>query len=188
MSKGWSISRERVVEKDDVEVVPDFEIINFEGDVSVIDEGDSKVTVTIGETGQFKGKVIDFTFGSTGNVSNKWLNVASSVPSNEVPLIMPQDGNLLGITFANEDDDVDQDVEIYVNGVLKFTWELRNKRWAWKTDINLGTPLLQGERVSVFMRRYNGGTGDPTSQNPIVEVFFNLTSNYANEGGGQTGV
>ena len=190
MTRRWSTTRERAVQQDDSDIVSDAEVVNFEGDVTVTDEGDGKVTVTVGETGQFKGKLIDFTFGSGGNASDKYMNTSSNgnVPSNEAPLIMPQDGVLVALTFINSDDNVDQDIEVYTNGILVFTWGIRNKRWAWKTDLSGMVTTLQGDRISIFSRKYSLGTGDPTVQNPILEVFFQLTSNYENEGGGQTGV
>lgn len=138
--------------------------------------------------GAISGKLADFLFHTSGNTSNKWLGLGSgSTPSNTLPLIIPQDGQLLWLTFSNEDNNVDIDVEIYVNGTIIQTWEVRNKRTGWKTDF-VPMNVSQGDRVSCFLRRYNGGTGDNTAQDPAVEVFFQFTEDNSDEGGTQHGV
>lgn len=179
----------RSIELDDNTVVDDFDIINFEGDVTVTNDGDQKGTVVIGETGQYTGKLLDLVYSNTGNAADKWMNLGNgTLGSNVLPLVMPQNGFLTGLTWINEDDNVDTNVQIYVNGVLLYTWEVRNKRWGWTTNIGGFFNVLQGDRISVFLDRFSSGTGDDTPQDPQLEVFFVMTSNFTNEGGGQYGV
>lgn len=181
------------IQKDDVDIEKYLKKINFEGDAIVTDNGDGKATVSIGETGQFTGKIIDFGFFSSGNTSNKWLAFTNgSTSTDTLPFIMPQDACLTGLTFSNQDDNVDIDIEIYKNGITDvdkvFTWEIRNKRTAWKTINPGGTCFLQGDRVHVYARKFDGGTGDQTAQDPVLEIFFLLTSNVISEGGTVNGV
>lgn len=134
------------------------------------------------------GSVIPFVFSSSGNTADKWLEyTSSSAPSNEVPLLVPQNADIKGFTFSNKDDDVDIDVEIYCNGTLVYTWEVRNKRTYYETGISAGS-LLQGDRLSVFFKRYSGGTGDDTAQTPILTVLIKFTAEAAGSGGTQHGV
>ena len=153
------------------------------------DGGDGKATITIGETGQFTGKLIDFLFISSGNTSDKWLGIGNgSTASNTLPLIMPQECELTALTFSNQDDNVDMDIQVFINGSLHYTWEMRNKRTAWKTDISGAGTIAQGARVSLFMKKFTGGTDDQTAQDPVVAVFFVYTDDNDGEGGTQNGV
>jgi hypothetical protein len=160
-------------------------IINFDGDVAVTEDGTGKVTVTVGTGGVVKGKLYDFSFNNVGKTSNKWLEFASSsAPSNENPLVTPYDSDMIALTYSNTKDDSGVDVEVYRNGVLFFTWQIRGKRTAWKTDIN-NTSVSQGDRVSVFFKKVGGQT-DPTT--PIIDLYFSVTSHNEAEGGTQIGV
>lgn len=177
------------IQEEAVDVVRVAKTFNFEGDVDITNDGSGKGTITIGETGQFTGKLADFVFVSNGNTADKWLGIGNgSTASNTLPLILAQDCTLTAITFSNQDDNVDCDIEIYINGTLDFTWEVRNKRTAWATDITGFGAYNQGDRLSMFMRRYSGGTGDDTAQDPAVEVFLVYTNDNTASGGTQYGV
>ena len=177
------------IQEEGVDVVRVAKTFNFEGDVDIVNDGGGKATITVGETGQFTGKLADFVFVASGNTADKWLGIGNgSTASNTLPLILAQDCDLTAITFSNQDDNVDIDVELYVNGVLDFTWEVRNKRTAWKTDaVGLST-YSQGDRLSCFLRRYSSGTGDDTAQDPAIEVFIVYRNDNVAEGGTQYGV
>lgn len=134
------------------------------------------------------GKLLDFIFTASGNTADKWLGVGNgSTSSNTLPFIVPQSAKLSWLTFSNQDDNVDIDVEVYINGALLYTWLVRNKRTSYKT--NLPTLAMnQGDRLSCFIKKYAGGTGDQTPQNPIIEVGLQLTDSVEAEGGTQNGV
>lgn len=135
------------------------------------------------------GNLLEFPFVSSGNTANKWLGYSNSAaPSNEIPLILPQAAELKGITFSNRDNDVDIDVEIYKNGTLVYTWEVRNKRWAYTVGVPGGPTFLQGDRVSCFLRKFTSGSGDSTAQDPIIELLIKITAEAAGDGGAQNGV
>lgn len=135
------------------------------------------------------GNLIDFPFVVSGNVSNKWLGYTNSAaPSNTIPFIVPQQMTLKGLLFSNRDDNVDIDVELYINGTLSYTWEIRNKRTAYKVGIVGAPTFAQGDRISVFLRKYSQGTGDNTAQDPVIEVLAKVDTENAAEGGTQFGV
>lgn len=134
------------------------------------------------------GSIKSFSFMTSGNTSNKWLGFASNTaPSDQVPFIVPQDSEIKGVTFANRDNDVDIDIEIYVNGTLQHTENIRNKRWYYNVGIS-GPTCNQGDRISVYLKQYTGGTGDTTAQDPIVVVLVKFTDEEVATGGAQTGV
>lgn len=135
------------------------------------------------------GALLSFPFLTTGNVSNKWLGTfESSFTSDTVPLIVPQDSDLKGVTFTNKDDNIDIDCEVYKNGVLVTTVEIRNKRYYWKAGITPAVSFSQGDRLSVFLKKVTEGTGDSTAQDPIIQILLKLVNEQPGEGGSQNGV
>lgn len=137
------------------------------------------------------GKLMPFFFFSTGNVSNKWLNFTNgSTTSDTLPMVLQFGANLIGTTFSNQDNNVDMDIEIYRNGVLPanlmYTRLIRNKRTAWKTDISI-SGFNQGDRISVYFKKFTGGTGISTAQNPVVQLLFAVNPAQLGDGGQQNG-
>ena len=129
------------------------------------------------------GRLISFVFFNNGNTQNKWLGFASSSsPSNQVPYISPYNSTLESITFSNESDNANIDAEIYKNGVLSFTWQVRNKRYAWDSTVNT-LNMVSGDRISLFFRKIGTGT-TPTS--PTVEVIFKVSDDLMTVGGSPT--
>ena len=182
----------RTTSKEDIPVVKNTIELNFEGDVTVVDDSCGKATVTIGTTGTPEGKLYDFSFVNTGATYNKWLEFdSSSSPSNQVPEIIPYDSELLALTYSNSDDDTEINAEIYINGILIFTWEIRNKRTAWKTDLVGAVSAAQGDRLSIFFRQADPLVVTPASRRPsdvVFSVFLTFTSASEGEGGTQFGV
>ena len=174
--------------KDNVLVHGTSQNIDFQGvlfDVSYHAET-NRVIVTDNPVG-IAGKLVDFAFGNVGNTNNKWLEFSSSsAASDEVPYIAPFDGLLIGLTYANKNDDSNLDVEIYLNGILYFTWEIRRKRWAYKTDIPTLPTIFQGDRISIFARKVTGPGSDPFT--PVLEILFQVSVAVQAEGGAQNGV
>jgi hypothetical protein len=110
------------------------------------------------------GKHQDFEFSSTGVTFNKWLNVGHpSMSSNDVPYTVAWDGDVIGMTYSNKKVNTDTDIEIYEDAVLLYTWEIRNKKQAYKV-LEAGLfSLTQGAEVSIFAKNVTGGTGvDPS--------------------------
>ena len=176
------------IQKDDVDVARVNTILNFEGDVTATNNGSGKTTITVGQTGTASGKLVDFFFIATGNSANKWLGVGNgSTSSNTLPYVVPWDCSLINLTFSNQDDNVDTNIKIYKNGVHTYTWNVRNKRTAWIANETLAT-FNQGDRVSCFLEKYTGGTGDSTAQDPIVEIILAVSTANIGEGGIQNGV
>jgi hypothetical protein len=161
--------------------------INFIGPaVTATEPVNDEINVTITETAQ--GSITNYPYIGVGNTSNKWLGTyESNHPSSEVPLIVKQDSDLRGWTFVNADNDVDIDIEVYRNLVLVETFEIRNKRWAYDVGIT-SVSFSQGDRMSVYLKKYTGGTGDQTAQDPTVEISLKVSGEASGSGGAQNGV
>jgi hypothetical protein len=145
-------------------------------------DGQSRLKSNLTATSQ--GRLVAFTFENSGNTANKWLAFgASSATSNEVPFVCPFNCSISAITFANDDDDESSDIDIYKNGNLLYTWEVRNKRTAYKSDFN-GLSVSIGDRVSIFMKKHQG----KAPSNPVVETILKISDNTTGEGGTQNGV
>ena len=173
--------------KDGVPVNSTAREIDFVGSsFQVTNPADNKIQVTQDIT-ILPGKIVDFAFINMGNTSNKWLEFASSsAASDTLPYVSPFDGSLIGLTYMNVRDDTSLDIEIYKNGAPFYTWQIRNKRWAYKTNLTVPQPSLnQGDRISIFSKKV---AGDGTPSTPIIEMLFQVSSAPLGEGGGQTGV
>lgn len=124
----------------------------------------------------------EFEFFTVGSQTNKWALVNHpSVGSDEAPFICKWDIEAIGISFSNAVNDVEADIEFFVNGTLAYTWEIRDKKTAWIT--NSSTPFfsaLQGDRVSVYIKivsqnkKPNGING---------ELVFRFAANQNGSGG-----
>lgn len=135
------------------------------------------------------GGLLRFPFTSNGNTADKWLGyVNSAATSNEVPFIVPQPCDLKGLTFTNRDNNVDTNAKIYRNGTLVYTWQIRNKRVAWNVGIAGGPSFSQGDRVSIYLEKFTGGSGDNTSQDPLIEVLIKVNTEQADNSGIQNGL
>lgn len=134
------------------------------------------------------GALIPYPFVTTGNTNDKWLGAyVPSTLSNVVPLITPQDMDIKGILFSNQDDDVDIDILVYKNSVLAHTEEIRNKRVAWNVGF-AGPSFTQGDRISVFLKKFTGGTGDQTAQDPVITLLLKIVDEKAADSGIQFGI
>jgi hypothetical protein len=134
------------------------------------------------------GTLSPLTFVQSGNVKDKWLGFANNAGSSQdIPFVAIQPYALKGITFANDNDDVDIDIEVYKNAVLFTTVSVRNKRWYYDYDIG-SLSGAQGDRLSVFFKSVVGGTGNDTAKDPMVALYVKFTSEIDASGGAQTGV
>jgi hypothetical protein len=129
------------------------------------------------------GKHQDFEFTSTGVTFNKWLNVGHpSVSSDEVPYTVAWDGEAIGMTYSNKNPDTDIDIEFYIDEVLTYTWEIRNKKHAYKVLESGIFSLDQGEMLSAFAKKVTTGTGTNPAD-VYGEVIARSTSFNDGEGG-----
>jgi len=135
---------------------------------------------TVGKMG-----VIDFI--SDGVTSNKWLgNGSNALSSNLIPMVIPVRCRALAITMSTNID-IDMDVECYKNGngpAMKiFTWAIRNKRKANKTNYLLPLNFEVGDTLRVFMR--DKGTNIltlPTQVGIAFRIYLLGTGNAQVEG------
>lgn len=133
------------------------------------------------------GALIPLNFQATGNnVANKWLGYNKNTPgTNDVPFIPPQDVDIKGVTLSNTDDNSDTDIEVYVNGVLEFTTQVRNKRTYWDVGGTKGN-ANQGDRISVYLSKVGSTVNAPSD--PLVTLYCKFTSEVAGIGGTNSGV
>lgn len=117
-------------------------------------------------------------FEKNGRCKNKWLGFGIGKPSNATPYISPCSMQITAVTFMNNANGADTDVEIYKNGIIIHTWEVRDKRWAWTTQDVYTLTFEAGDRIGVFLR--DRGT-DP--RNCIVTMHYTTTSQQTGEGG-----
>jgi len=135
-----------------------------------------------------QGRFLTFRFFGSGTVKDKWLDVfGNQISSDIVPITIPFDITLTGLSYANEKQDTSVDLEIHKNGTAPgdkiFTWAVRNKRNAFKTNALSGTTFKAGDRLLVFAREATGGTFDPTAV--VLYLTFSIDNNVLAEGGQQ---
>ncbi len=132
------------------------------------------------------GALDTYVFTENATASNKWLSYESdSIPSDETPAIIMFDSELVGISFTNDDNGSDTDIEIYKSvkdsgsTTSKIaTFEIRNKRVAKFSNF---TPIAidSGDKISVFAR--DRGT-NPSGV--VVKLYFKVT-NFNTENSGE---
>ena len=120
-------------------------------------------------------------FEKNGTCRNKWLGFGIGKPSNVTPFVIPGVVQVSALTFVNNNNSVETDIEVYKNGVLIHTWEVRNSRWAWTTEGIYELTFVAGDRVGVFLR--DRGT-DP--RNCIVTMHYTTQTHETGEGSGST--
>jgi len=113
---------------------------------------------------------------------NKWLTLSEEAKGDKTLFIVPFDCKVVALTWSNEKDNVDRDIEIYKNGTSSadkiFTWQIRASRTRYKTNLLTGLSFLQGDRVAVFSR--DKGKDD---KKPVFSMFFKSDNNNLSEGG-----
>lgn len=125
------------------------------------------------------------TFLNNGLTSGKWLSLDGSMGgSNTLPSLCTYDSKLAGLTYINTNDNSNIDIEFYKNGTaapqLVFTWQIRNKRHAWKTNSPLNNVIfMSGDRISCFAR----GVAGTSARDVVVNLFVQSTNNIVGEGG-----
>ena len=131
------------------------------------------------------GKIVTMGFGSTGVTSDKWLFVNHpSSPSNDSPYVAPWSGKIIALSYSNSNDSSETDLEVYINGTLQYTWDIRDKRTSWITSSGGLVNISQGDRVSVFSRSVTGTS--PKDINGMA--LASLITQPNGEGGTTSGV
>ena len=110
-------------------------------------------------------------FFKNGNVANTWLSYhdSNNDPSNINPVVNIYAGFVFGSAFMNSTPGSNTDLEIYINGILSYTWQIRGAKSAIKTNWS-STPVswLQNGKISVFARKVTGT--DPNGL--LLSLFF----------------
>jgi len=125
-------------------------------------------------------------FQYEGSARTRWLSHEgdTSIPSNNTRAIIPWNCTLFGVSYSNQYNNRDVDIEVYKNGTASsdkvFTLEVRNLRWKYKTNIS-GVNFLPGDRISCRTR----DRGD-NSNDPVVHLFYKIMNFSTNEVGGNT--
>lgn len=127
---------------------------------------------------QLSGAPIDsfqFVLEGTSTAGGKYLTVATkmALPSNLTPLILPARVQLIAMTWINEKDGATDDLEIYINGSLTYTWALADCRKATLKADNEFSPILslsEDDLVSVMIKN----TGAIAAKDGYLMMFFRL--------------
>jgi hypothetical protein len=164
--------------------------VQFEtlGGISVTaDAGNDTVTISGGaEVGALTGSLFQVDFTNGGNTSNTWMAVSdSNLGGNTTPWTAAFPCRLAGVAFSNRNTGTDLDMEFHVaregdgnSSTIEFTYEVRDCRTGYKTDMPLGTLLLQpGDKVSV----YANSAGD-AGRDVWFGSYWEITSRPAGEG------
>ncbi len=125
------------------------------------------------------------TFMNDKTTTNKWLTVSGTPgsTSDTAPVAVPFNAVLFALSFTNIIDNTGTDIEIYKNATLLFTWEVRLKRHAYKTNGLEAVTFTAGDALSVYMRDVTGST-DP--DDPVVNIHYSFTDGTMGEGGSST--
>lgn len=138
---------------------------------------DISTTVSTNETGSME-------FAKRERASNAWLRSGGGLmqPSNKQPLIVFDTGVVTGLTFSNLVDGVNVDIIIYKNSVELYTWEIRNKRYAFKTNGLASMQFETGDTISIYIKQV--GTIEATWA--MVNIEYKYTIQTTGEGGAAT--
>jgi len=134
-------------------------------------------TVTSNEIGSME-------FAKRGKCANIWLRAGGGImqPSNQQPLILFNAGVVTGLTFSNLKDNVDLDILFYKNNALEYTWEVRNSRFAYKTNNLLGFQFDTGDRISIYTQE----VGTIVPEFVMLNIQYRYTLQINNEGSSPT--
>ena len=129
------------------------------------------------------------TFLNNGLTNNKWLSLDGSLgASDNLPAVTSYDSKLAGMTYINTNDGSNVDIEFYKNGIapgnLLFTWQIRDKRSAWKTNGLDAFTFIRGDRISCFARAVTG----TNARDVLVNLFVQSINSVVGEGGTASGI
>ena len=139
------------------------------------------VDAALAESGAFPNAESHFNFLHWGVAKNIWMRYNFVMPSNVMPAVFANAAVISGLTWVCYTNNADATVEIYKNNSLHFSWNLINKRVAYKTDGLAGVTFAAGDRMSI---KIIGGTQAPFY--PSLSVFYRYTGTTTGEGGSST--
>ena len=91
------------------------------------------------------------------------------------PSVFLADSDAFGLTFSNKNDDVDVDVEFYVNASLIFTWQIRNSHVATKTSGLSALTFNAGDRLGIFLQDVATGSNVDQASIEVISVINTAT-------------
>ena len=124
-----------------------------------------------------KSSVLPAVFSHTSTAKNRWLNTYGGISSNEVPFVVPADGAIKFLSYANERYDSDTRILIYrtprnlepdVSAELLHSETLYNVRTGVYTVNKL---VSAGDKLAVFMEDIGRDV-----RGPVVILY--MTANF----------
>ena len=112
-----------------------------------------------------------------GNIYNKWIGTEQGITSDETPFIVPWKSRIIGIGYSNKEHDSNIDLQIFkadknageVN-TLMFQWDIRNSRTGYKTDIPSTALCEAGDKIGVFLKKFN----NDKPKNVSIILYFQI--------------
>ena len=164
--------------------------INFTGNVEVIDDGNGQITASVGTGLNTLGLLSHFHFSGAGKdtwgFSYAQSDSSASGPDNNtdsIPLVAAFDMTAVALYFSNKNNGTNTDIEIYANGVLQFTWQIRDKKYAYKTNGLSGLTFNAGDTISAF---FSDAAGGNDLDSGYVHIAAKITDSSTGEGGSST--
>jgi len=154
------------VQKDDVTVVEDTNTINFEGDVSVTDNGNGKATVNI-EGGSTVKKVLPIVCGYAGSGDGKFMEFFKSVSGDKVPYLVSENSTIITITSVYEKI-TSVDLDIQVNDTTQTTLSFDNKYKEIFENVNLS--INKNDEIKILLNKRTGAPNSPSL--PLIYLFI----------------
>lgn len=137
-------------------------ILNFNTytDAAFDGYGQASVITRTEDNPSLVGNSYTMAFARDSSVNDKWLgNINHTLYSNEAPAPALFKSKLIGMTYTNDIDNSDTDIQIYkvteANGnspkVLLYTWDLRDARTARNTSVG-SIEIEAGDKIAVFAK------------------------------------
>jgi len=175
------------VEHNDSIILTTAAIVNFEGNVTVTDEGNGKGTVSVGGTTGLLGGMHQLIYTEDNySCGNKWLGLAdANISSSTTFGIAPWRSKLVGITFSNKDTNANTIIKIYSTAedaplspkTLDYSWTITNQRSARKTNFITDIIFDAGDKIGLYLEN-NGQNPD----HPVVTLYFQILDDVTGEG------
>lgn len=148
--------------------------------------GYTYVELNLSNTAEGKEATYQF-FNNGSNIQNKWLDhEGSNIPSDMTPGVVSANSKVRAITYSNDRDNTDIDIQIYRNGItpgdMIFAWQLRDCRLAYKTDFDGSLPFNRGDTVRMFAKKVVGGPGGQNPTKAVIKLTLINTDDIKAEG------
>lgn len=119
------------------------------------------VTTDYNVSGTDSGPIFSLVFNKDSISKNTWLshNGDNSLTSDRSPAVIPWNCRLVAMTFSNQAEAADTDVQIYKadagagsSDALVHTWEIRGSRLARKTIFQPDVTFIAGDKVGIYLK------------------------------------